>query len=230
VNVEIWSDIACPWCYIGKRRFESALARFDHAGDVTVTWRSFELDPDAPAEVPGDMAERIAQKYGVPVERAREMEDHVTAMAAAEGLDYRLDSRRAANSFDAHRLIHLAQESGAGDAMKERLMAAYFTQGELISDGDALARLGAEVGLDGDAVAEMLASDRFAEAVRADESAARAFGISGVPTFVVDRAIGVSGAQPPEVLLQLLQEGWARSGARPVIAAGEGESCGVDGC
>jgi predicted DsbA family dithiol-disulfide isomerase len=228
MNVEIWSDIACPWCYVGKRRFESALSQFEHADQVNVTWRSFELDPDAPAEDPGDMAERIAEKYGVSVAEARAMEAKMTATAAGEGLDYHLDIRRSANTFDGHRLIHLATEQGLGDAMKERIMAAYFSEGELVSDPEALVKLATEVGLDADEARSMLASDRFAEAVREDERTARQFGISGVPTFVVDRQIGLSGAQPPEVLLQLLEQGWDQR--TPSIVAADGDACGVDGC
>jgi predicted DsbA family dithiol-disulfide isomerase len=215
MKVEIWSDINCPWCYVGKRRFETALAEFGHADEVTVTWRSFELDPAAPAETHGDMAERLAAKYGMSLEQARQAEADMTATAAAEGLDYRLDIRRSANSFDGHRLIHLAAERGLGAAMKERLLAAHFTEGELISDPAVLVALAAEVGLDADEAEAMLASDRFADAVRADEAAAQQFGISGVPTFIVDRRIGVSGAQPPEVLRGLLEQGWAERASEP---------------
>jgi predicted DsbA family dithiol-disulfide isomerase len=228
MNVEIWSDINCPWCYVGKRRFESALSAFDHADEVTVTWRSFELDPSALAETVGDVSERIAAKYGISVEQAREMEASMIATAAGEGLDYRFDIRRSANSFDAHRLIHLANEHGLGDAMKERLLAAHFTEGRLVSDPDELVALASEVGLDADEARAVLASDRFADAVRADEAAAQQIGISGVPTFLVDRRIGVSGAQPPEVLLGLLEQGWAQQS--PVIAGLDGQACGPDGC
>ncbi len=208
MDVEIWSDIACPWCYVGKRRFERALAQFEHADEVSVTWRAFELDPEAPAETTGDPAGRLAEKYGMSLEQARTMEANMTATAAGEGLDYHLDIRRSANSFDGHRLVKLAQESGLGDAMKERLMAAHFSEGQLVSDPATLITLATEVGLGAEATRAMLASDRFSAAVREDELAARQFGISGVPTFIVDRQIGVSGAQSPEVLLELLQQGW----------------------
>jgi predicted DsbA family dithiol-disulfide isomerase len=218
LNVEIWSDVACPWCYVGKRRFESALAQFPHASDVAVTWRAFELDPGAPAETTGQVAQRLADKYGVSLEQAREMEANLTATAAADGLDYHLDIRRSANTFDAHRLVKLAQAHGRGDAMKERLMAAHFTEGQLVSDHETLVRLAAEVGLDPDGARALLASDRSAAEVRQDEQAAGRFGISGVPTFVVDRQIALSGAQPPDVLLALLQEGWKRQSAEPLAA------------
>ena len=228
MDVEIWSDIACPWCYVGKRRFEAALARFEHRDDVRVTWRSFELDPAAPAEREGERAERLAEKYGMSVERAREMERQMTDTAAGEGLDFRFDLARSGSTFDGHRVVHLAGEHGLQDAMKERLLRAYFGEGQLMSDRETLVRLAVEVGLDVDEVRGMVASDRFAEEVRDDERTAHAFGISAVPTFVVDRSIGVSGAQPPEALLELLREGWARRAPAPVMVAG-GEACGVDG-
>jgi predicted DsbA family dithiol-disulfide isomerase len=229
MDVEIWSDIACPWCYIGKRRFEAALAEFEHRDDVRVTWRSFELDPAAPAERKGERAARLAEKYGITVERAREMERQMTETAAGEGLDFRFDVARSGATFDAHRVIHLAAEHGLQDAMKERLLRAYFSEGELMSDRDALVRLAREVGLESDEVGEMLAGDRFADEVRSDERTAARFGIGAVPTFVVDRALGVSGAHPPAALLELLREGWARRAPAPVVVAGGGEACGVDG-
>jgi predicted DsbA family dithiol-disulfide isomerase len=228
MDIEIWSDIACPWCYVGKRRFEAALAEFEHADDVRVTWRSFELDPAAPPEREGERAARLAEKYGMTVERAREMERQMTDTAAGEGLDFHLDIARSGSTFDAHRLVHLAAEHALQDAMKERLLRAYFSEGELMSDNDTLVRLAAEVGVDEDEVREMLSGDRFAEEVREDERTAAAFGISAVPTFVVDRALGVSGAHPPEALLRLLREGWTRRTPAPVVVAG-GEACGVDG-
>ena len=225
MNVEIWSDIACPWCYVGKRRFEAALAEYEHRDEVTVTWRSFELDPAAPAEATGDYAERLGSKYGTSREQAQRMIDDMTAVAAEEGLDFRFDQARGGNTFDAHRVIHLGRAHGIEDQVKERLLRAYFSEGARISDHDTLRRLAAEAGLPQDEVADTLASDRFAADVREDERTARSFGISGVPFFVVDRQYGASGAQPPEVLLHLLRQ------ARPEIqmVAG-GEACGVEGC
>jgi predicted DsbA family dithiol-disulfide isomerase len=222
VEVEIWSDIACPWCYVGKRRFEEALSRFEHAGEVQVTWRSFELDPDAPHERTGDRAVRLAEKYGMSVERARELEQNLVTVAAEDGLDFRFDIARSGSTFDGHRVVHLAAEHGLQDAMKERLLRAYFTEGELIGDEPTLVRLAEEVGLDGAEVAEVLESGRFADEVRGDEKTAGEIGISAVPTFVINRSIGVSGAQPPEVLLDLLGEGWARQEATSVALTGEG--------
>jgi predicted DsbA family dithiol-disulfide isomerase len=228
VDVEIWSDIACPWCYIGKRRFEAALAGFEHRDEVHVVWRSFELDPGAPRERGGDRAQRLAEKYGMTIEQAREAERRVVDAAAGDGLDFRFDLQRSGLTFDAHRLLHLAAQHGLQDAMKERLMRAYFTDGALVGDHDTLARLAAEVGLEEAEVRETLAGDRYAEAVREDERTASELGISAVPTFVVDRALGASGAHPPEALLDLLRRGWANRPAVPLAAGGE--ACGIDGC
>ena len=207
MDVEIWSDIACPWCYVGKRRFEAALAAFPERDDVRVTWRSFELDPEAPPERGGERAERLAAKYGMTREQAVEMQDQLAAVAAGDGLQVRFDRVRDGSTFDAHRLVHFAAAHGRQDAMKERLMRAHFTDGELVSDPAVLARLADEVGLPSGEVTELLAGDRFADAVRDDESTAAALGIYAVPFFVVDRRIGAAGAQPPEVLGELLRRG-----------------------
>jgi predicted DsbA family dithiol-disulfide isomerase len=228
MDIEIWSDIACPWCYVGKRRFEAALAEFEHRDDVRVTWRSFELDPAAPPEREGERAARLAEKYGMTIEQAREMERQMTETAAGEGLEFRFDIARSGTTFDAHRVVHLAAQHGLQDAMKERLLRAYFSEGELMSDSETLVRLAREVGLPEDEVREMLAGDRFADAVRDDERTAGRFGINAVPTFVVDRSLGASGAHPPDALLQLLREGWTRREPAPAIVAG-GETCDVDG-
>jgi predicted DsbA family dithiol-disulfide isomerase len=209
MRVEIWSDIACPWCYIGKRRFEAALARFDHRDVVEVVWRSFELDPEAPAEPEGDLAEALARKYGSSVEQVHERWESMTAMAAEDALDMRFHDVRRGNTFDAHRLTHLAAAHGLGDATVERLFRAHHTEGLLLSDPTVLERLAAEAGLPAPEVAEVLASDRFAAEVREDERTAASLGITAVPFFVIDRAMGASGAHPPEVLLQLLERGWA---------------------
>ena len=228
MHVEIWSDIACPWCYVGKRRFEAALAAFEHRDDVTVTWRSFELDPTAPREREVDGATHLADKYGTSREQALAMHERMTATAAEDGLDFRFDLARGGNTFDAHRLVHLAEAHGVQDAMKERLMRAYLTEGELMSDHATLERLATEVGLPADEVRDMLATDRFAAGVRDDERTATSFGISAVPFFVVDRRIGAAGAQPPEVLGELLRRAWADRPAIPVVAGGD--TCGIDGC
>jgi predicted DsbA family dithiol-disulfide isomerase len=228
VQIEIWSDIACPWCYVGKRRFEAALAGFEHRDAVEVTWRSFELDPAAPAEREGELAERLAEKYGASVEQMRASQAQLAQVAAADGLDFHFDAVRSGNTFDAHRLVHLGAAHGRQDAVEERLMRAYQSEGELMSDRVALERLGVDAGLPAGAVREALAGDEFADAVRDDERTAAALGISAVPFFVADRRFGVSGAQSPEVLGQFLRQAWEARPQVEVVAGGD--ACGADGC
>jgi predicted DsbA family dithiol-disulfide isomerase len=219
MEIEIWSDIACPWCYVGKRRFEAALAQFEHADETALTWRSFELDPSAPLERAGEGAAHLAEKYGMSVEQARASQAGLAATAADEGIEMRFDIQRMGRTFDGHRLVHLGAEHGIQDAVKERLMRAYFTEGALVSDPETLVGLAAEAGLDPEEARSTLASDRYADEVRGDERDAQRLGISAVPTFVADRAIGVSGAQPAEQLLAFLREAWTRRAA-PVESAG----------
>ena len=228
MHVEIWSDIACPWCYVGKRRFEAALAEFEHADELRVEWRSFELDPEAPAERGQSTAEHLAEKYGRTLEEAEAMNAQMTETAAGEGLAFRFDLARSGRTFDAHRVIQHAKASGLQDAMEERLFAAYLEQGELVSDPATLERLAVEVGLDAGEVRAVLASDEHADAVRGDERTAAQLGISAVPCFVVDRTIAASGAQPPAALLDLLQQGWERRPTMQVVTGGD--ACGPDGC
>jgi predicted DsbA family dithiol-disulfide isomerase len=229
MELEIWSDIACPWCYVGKRRMEAALAEFAHGDEVTVTFRSFELDPGAPAERDVSHVELIARKYGRTVEEVEAMDAQLTAVAAADGIDMKLSQIRSGNTFDGHRVIHLAAEHGLQAEMKERLMKAYFTEGELVSDGEALVRLAVEVGVPEAAAREVVMTERYAEEVRADERDAQSAGISAVPCFVIDRKYGASGAQDPTVLLQFLEHGWRE--AHPAIqVVAEGDACGPDGC
>ncbi|HEX5895960.1 MAG TPA: DsbA family oxidoreductase [Thermoleophilaceae bacterium] len=213
LSVEIWSDIACPWCYVGKRRFESALAGFEHADEVQVTWRSFELDPQAPREREGDRVDHLARKYGTTREQAQAMHDQMAGIAAGEGLEFRFDIARSGNTFDAHRLTHLAAAHGRQDEMKERLFRAYLSEGEAIGDPAVLERLAVEVGLPADEARDLLAGDRFAGEVRDDEQLAASLAITAVPFFVVDRAIAASGAQPPELLRELLNRAWAQRSA-----------------
>ncbi|MFI5257134.1 MAG: DsbA family oxidoreductase, partial [Gemmatimonadales bacterium] len=186
MRVEIWSDIVCPWCYIGKRRFESALEQFEHRADVDVVWRSFELDPGAPRRHDEPHAERLARKYGISPAQVEAMDTRLIGEAGKDGLEFHLDATKGGNTFDAHRLLHLAAASGRAPALKERLMKGYFTEGVAVGDAAELARLAAEVGIDEAEARAVLASDRFAAEVRADEARARSFGISGVPFFAID--------------------------------------------
>jgi len=208
MDIEIWSDIACPWCYVGKRRFEAALAEFEHRDDVAVTWRSFELDPTAPAQRSVDSATHLAEKYGMSRDEALARQRSLAEVAAGDGLDMRADLARGGNTFDAHRLVQLAKANDMQDAMKERLMRAYHTEGETIGDTETLARLALEVGLPQDEVRDVLATDRYAIEVREDERTAMSLGISAVPFFVVDRRMGAAGAHPAEALGELLRRGW----------------------
>jgi predicted DsbA family dithiol-disulfide isomerase len=208
MDIEIWSDIACPWCYVGKRRFEAALAAFEHRDEVTVTWRSFELDPTAPVQRTVDSATHLAEKYGMSRDEALARQRSLAEVAAGDGLDMRSDLARGGNTFDAHRLVQLAKANGVQDAMKERLMRAYHTEGESIGDTETLRRLAVEVGLPEDEVRDVLARDRYAADVREDERTAMSLGINAVPFFVVDRRLGAAGAHPAQALGELLRRGW----------------------
>jgi predicted DsbA family dithiol-disulfide isomerase len=205
LKVEIWSDVVCPWCYIGKRRFEAAVEQFPH--DVEVTWRSFELDPQAPAVREHTATEHLAAKYGMSQEQAQASHAQMTALAAQEGLEYHFERARGGNSFDAHRLIHLATANGLQDEAMERVMRGYFTEGVPIGDRRSLIKIGESLGLDNARAA--LESDDYGDAVREDEHLAQRIGIQGVPFFVLDRRYGVSGAQPAEILVQALEKACA---------------------
>jgi predicted DsbA family dithiol-disulfide isomerase len=205
VKVEIWSDVVCPWCYIGKRRLEKALSAYEHRTDVEIVWRSFELDPEAPRVQNESALEHLAGKYGMTIEQAGTAQQRVSDIAAEEGLDYRLADTRRGNSFDAHRLLHLAYLRGVQGELKERLFRGYFTESEPIGDKAVLERLAVDAGLELSEVAETLQGERFGADVREDERRARLLGIHAVPFFVIDDRIGIEGAQPPEVILQALR-------------------------
>jgi predicted DsbA family dithiol-disulfide isomerase len=230
LRIDIWSDIACPWCYVGKRHLEAALAKFEHADEVDIVWRAFELDPSAPRtrDDARPYAERIATKYGTSPAKAQDMITRMTKTAADDGLEFRFDIVRPGNTFDAHRVLHLAHERGVQGPLKERLLRAYMTEGQAIGEPDVLVTLAREVGLDEIETRAVLDSDRYAAEVRADENLARELGISGVPFFVMAGRLGVSGAQPADVLLGALQKAWAEH-AKPEIFA-EGSLCGPNGC
>lgn len=233
MKVEIWSDVACPWCYIGKRRFEAAMADFAHRDRVEVTWRSYQLDPDAPRDSEKKVNEILAQKYGVSLSQAAAMNQRVSAIAAQEGLEYHLEEAKYSNTFDAHRLIHLAATHHLQQEAEERFFKAYFTEGKALGDTETLVQLTSELGIDADEARAVLNSDAYADEVRADVRRARALGISGVPFFAIDEKYGVSGAQPLEVLGGALERAWAES--HPLIQVGsttqdEAGSCDGDSC
>jgi len=213
LKVEIWSDIACPFCYIGKRSFEQAFSQFDHAVDTEVVWRSFQLGPGMPKQVNGDIYDVLAAKYGGTREQAKTMNGRVSAMAEQTGLDCDFDSIKPTNTLDAHRLVHLASGSGKADQAKELLFEAYFRDGLNVSDHEVLRAIGRSLELDPVAVDDLLAGELYKAEVESEHEQATELGISGVPTFVFDRASGVSGAQSPDLLLQALQTAWASSQA-----------------
>jgi len=208
MQVEIWSDVVCPWCYLGKKRFERALADFEHGDQVQVVYRSFELDPTAPEGVTTPTVERLAEKYGMSPSEADQAQRQMEERAAADGLTFRMAGLRSGNTRDAHRLLQLAKEAGLQGELMERLQRAYFTDQESIFDHAALTRLATETGLDRDNVAAVLASDRYTDHVETDERMAQALGATGVPLFVIDRKYGISGAQPPETIASVLEQVW----------------------
>lgn len=230
--IEIWSDVVCPWCYIGKRRLEAALAAFPHRDEVEVVYRSFELDPSAPAVGSQSIAEALAAKYGGGPENARRMMDQVAQVAAGEGLTFDYAGATHTSTVDAHRLLHLALAEGGPSLqrdVKEALLAAYFGAGRSMGDREVLREVGVFAGLPEDRVADVLAGDAYADAVRDDLDQARAFGISGVPFFVFDRRLAVSGAQAVEVFAQALVQAWEAENP-PLTLLADGSVCGPDGC
>jgi predicted DsbA family dithiol-disulfide isomerase len=240
LQVEIWSDVVCPWCYIGKRRFEAGAAA--SGVPVQVTWRSFQLDPGAPTQASEDVATYLGRKYGGGRENGLAMNARVTQIAAQDGLDYHLDDAQRANTADAHRLLHLAAAlepttPGLQDALKERLLSAYFVESLAVGERDVLLALATEVGLPAERVREVLGSQEFAEDVAADQREAAELGAGGVPFFVIDRRYGVSGAQPAELFEQALKQAWAERRpalVTPVGAVGadstDAQACGPEGC
>lgn len=236
VTVEVWSDVACPWCFIGKRRFAAALRDFPHRAHVDVVWRSYQLSPGTPTGPGRPEVEALAAMKGLPRDQVEQMFAHVTAVAAGDGLRYDFARTLAFNTFDAHRLLHLAREAGGAalvEATMEALFSAHFEQGVDLGADGALVALAARAGFgehgwDDTRVAAALAGDDAADAVREDLATARALGVTGVPFFVVDRKYAVSGAQPADVFTQLLDAGWRE--ANPLVLAHAGETCADGTC
>ncbi|HEX8780614.1 MAG TPA: DsbA family oxidoreductase [Nocardioides sp.] len=234
MRIEIWSDVVCPWCYIGKRRLEAALTGFEHADDVEVVWRSYQLDPGAPVEPTETSTEMLQRKYGQTPDGARQMQDRVEAVAAEEGLLYRLADTLHVNTVDAHRLLHLALQEGGAELqgrLKEALLDAYFLRARNVADHAVLRDVAVATGLDAGRVDEVLAGSELTDEVWADISQAQAYGANGVPFFVVDGKYGVSGAQPAEMFGQVLERAWSESHPRVEMVGGEAaDACGPDGC
>jgi predicted DsbA family dithiol-disulfide isomerase len=236
MQIEVWSDVVCPWCYIGKRRLESALAGFAHAGDVEVVYRSFELDPTAPQVGTETVTEALEAKYGGGPGSGAQMMARVAEVAAGEGLHMDHGHATHTKTVDAHRLLHLALHQGGPGlqaTLKEALLDAYFSRAESMGDHDVLRRVAVGAGLPADRVEEVLAGDAYTDEVARDIAQARAYGATGVPFYVVDQRYGLSGAQPVEVFAQLLDQAWAD--AHPALtlvdpAGSAGDACGPDGC
>jgi predicted DsbA family dithiol-disulfide isomerase len=206
MRVDIWSDLVCPWCYVGKRRFEKALAAFDRRDDVAIVHHSFQLNPAAPRDRTSNRREMLMQKYRLSPVQVEDMDARMTQTAAADGLAFNLEGTATGNTFDAHQLVHLARDHGVQDEVLERLYRAYFTEQRSLFDRESLVDLAADAGLDRDEAAAALRESRYAEAVEADIEAARRLGATGVPLFVIDERYGLSGAQAPEVFLDALQK------------------------
>lgn len=231
LRIDVWSDIACPWCYVGKRRLEAALREFPHSASTAVAWHAFELDPQAPRERDASVshAARIAKKYRMSLAQAEERTAHLTRIAAAEGLDFHFERIRSGNTFDAHRVVQFGASRGIGDTVNEQFLRGYFTEGEPIGDPAALVRMAAEAGLPADEVRQVLEGDAYAQEVRRDEAEAAELGIRGVPFFVLAERYAVSGAQPRDLLLSALHRAWNELEER-TAEVDEGAVCGPEGC
>ncbi len=226
--IDVWSDIVCPFCHLGRRYLDLALERFPHRQDVSITWHSFQLDRNAPAVVEGSTIDLVAAKYGVPREQMVVQNERLAAAAAAVGLDFQWQRTVSGNSFDAHRLLHYARSLGSEREVTDRVMRAWYSEGAPIGQRSVLTDLAGDAGLDRPAVATMLESDDFGREVREDEAIAAQIGITSVPTFVLDRKYAVVGAQPVETLLAALAQVWEDRGTAPTER--EGAGCGGEGC
>ena len=229
MKVEIWSDVVCPWCYVGKRRLEQALSTFGHADEVEVEWKAYELDPHGPVERPGTYIDRLSAKYGISVDEAQARIARMVRVGADVGIQFRFDASRPGNTFDAHRLLHLAASLGLQDELAERLFSATFTDGHPIGDPETLVKLAADVGIAEADTRRVLESSEYSEAVRRDEAEAMTLGVQAVPYFVFDRRYAVGGAQKAHVLLEVLERAWAEVHPLEVIQGG-GDLCEGDAC
>ena len=233
LKVQIWSDIMCPFCYIGKRRIEEALNLFEHKDAVAIEWKSFQLDASFVASSDDNMVEHLAQKYGKDTDWAQGMLDNMTQNAKSAGLDFHFEKAVLANSFNAHRLLHLAKKHHLANDLEELLFKAYLTEGKNINDNNTLKELGVSVGLNEHDIDEVLNSDVYGNDVKQDIQNANSIGVQGVPFFVFDNKYAVSGAQPATAFLETLQKAWEEGkfdSKVTLINTTEGDSCGIDGC
>ncbi|MEO9070950.1 MAG: DsbA family oxidoreductase [Ginsengibacter sp.] len=230
MEINIWSDVRCPFCYIGKRKFEMALEKFPHKDKVKVVWQSFELDPNMQTNTGISAIEHLSEAKGISKSQAEGMEEHVSTIAKEVGLDFNSKNTIVANSFNAHRLIQLAKTKGLDNEVEEALFKAYFVEGKNIDDKETLLKTGVSIGLDESEVNEIFSSDAFTKEVRQDEMQAQSIGINGVPFFVLNNKYAVSGAQSPDTFLEVLEQTWEEMEKEnsPLIIT-EGESCSVDG-
>lgn len=232
MKIEIWSDVMCPFCYIGKRRFEDALQKSGYDKDIEIEWKSFQLNPDMKTDPTINIDQYLADIKGFSLDHAKELNAHVTQMAAEAGLTYNFDRAVVANSFNAHRFSHLAKKHGLGDTAEEALFKAYFTDGRNIDDTATLIELGTAIGLNADEIQTTLESDAYAEDVKRDVAEAQYLGIRGVPFFVMNRKYGVSGAQAVPVFEETIEKAfaeWQQENPKPSLQVIEGDSCGPDG-
>ena len=227
MKVEIWSDVMCPFCYIGKHKFENALEQFAHKDDVEVVWKSFQLNPDIKTDPNKNTTEYLAEVKGWSLVQAQEATQYVTDLAQKVGLTYNMDKAVVANSFDAHRFLHFAKQHGVQNEAKEQLLKAYFTEGLNTADHDVLIQLGTAVGLDAVKLKALLDSDLYANEVQHDIYEAQQVGVRGVPFFVLNNKYAVSGAQESNLFLQALNQTWAET-EKPIVVA-DGETCDIDG-
>lgn len=230
MRVDVWSDIACPWCYIGKRRFETALERWEHADDVEVVWHSFQLDPSIPEHYDGTEVDYLVSRKGMAEPQVRQMIAMVSQEATKEGLDYDFDNLVVANSLAAHRLLHVAARQGLAGEVKEALLRAHFVEARDVGSVDELVAIGTAAGLDADQIRAGLDDPQVADEVQADFDAARRLGINGVPFFVLDNRFAVSGAQKPAVFEQALTQAWQASAPLVPVGSQDAAACGPDGC
>ncbi len=211
MQIELWSDFSCPWCALGLYRLEAARGQFEHGDEVTLVHRSFELDPRAPARRPQSMEELLAARYGMSPAQVRAGHDRLRAMGREVGMVFDFEQIQLGSTFDAHRLAQAARGTAAEDALVKRLFAAYFTDGDLLSDHDVLRRAALEAGMDGGVAARVLGGDAHADDVRADERTARELGISGVPHFVINGGWAIPGAQDVDTMVAILRRAWDRA-------------------
>jgi predicted DsbA family dithiol-disulfide isomerase len=228
MKIEVWSDVVCPFCYIGKTHFNEALAQFAEKENIEFVWKSFQLNPNLKTNLDKTLYEHLSESKGIPIEQAKSMGQHAAQMGKASGLNLNFDKSVVANSFNSHRLIHHAKAKGLQQEMKERLFLAYFSEGKNIDDTEILISLGKEVGLNAEEVKAVLESDKYADAVQADVKESQQLGVTGVPFFVFDRKYAISGAQPSAAFLETLEKSfyeWQMANPKVELQVSEGPNC-----